>query len=38
MGSTSDLKWDMNNDGLSIDLPATAPDEMAVVFKIIMKK
>jgi len=34
MGSDEDLTWEQTHNGLSIITPGTAPDEMAVVFKI----
>ena len=34
MGSQDELVWTQSEDGLVIQSPAVAPDEMAVVFKI----
>jgi len=34
IGSEEELIWDQSDAGLSIKIPAVAPDEMAVVFKI----
>ena len=34
IGSKEELIWDQSDAGLSIKIPAVAPDEMAVVFKI----
>ena len=34
LGSDKVLSWELADEGLSITIPATAPDEMAVVFKI----
>ena len=34
MGSSDPVQWEMNGKGLVLNTPATAPDEMAVVFRI----
>ena len=35
LGSEDDLKWEPKDEGLLIRLPEIAPDQMAVVFKVI---
>ncbi len=37
IGSDSKLSWEQGDAGLKVELPETASDEMAVVFKIIVK-
>jgi alpha-L-fucosidase len=34
LGSEEGLEWQLTDDGLTIHTPSTAPDEMAVVFKV----
>jgi len=34
MGSTAGLKWELGAEGLKVNTPEEAPDQMAVVFKI----
>lgn len=38
MGNPVDLEWELTDEGLKVNLPEEAPDEMAVVFKIVTKK
>jgi alpha-L-fucosidase len=34
LGSSSELKWELTDEGLTLNTPEEAPDQMAVVFKI----
>jgi alpha-L-fucosidase len=34
LGSSSELKWELGTEGLTLNTPEEAPDQMAVVFKI----
>jgi len=34
MGSSAELKWNLGPEGLTLNTPEEAPDQMAVVFKI----
>jgi alpha-L-fucosidase len=38
LGTAGALKWTQQNDGLHIQLPATAPDEPAFAFRILAKQ
>ena len=38
LGDGKELKWEMTNEGLSIETPKTKPGEYAFVYKIVRKK